>query len=135
LLRKSFDLIAHTKEGFTHAFYACLFERHPTVRPLFAEDVSVQARSFAATLEMRVRAVERGEDLVPALSKLGAKHVSYGAQAEHYPLVGAVLLDTFKAYLGDAFTPTMHQAWAEAYEFISTRMIEAAKTDEDEQRA
>ena len=127
LLKESFDLIAPTKDEFAHAFYTRLFEQYPAVRPLFSEDISTQARSLAATLQMVVRAVERGEDLVPALHKLGAKHVSYGAQAAHFPLVGAVLLDTFSTYLGDAFTPAMRQTWAEAYEFISSQMIEGSK--------
>ena len=60
------------------------------------------------------------------MRKLGVKHVSYGAKATHYPLVGGVLLDTFSAYLGDVFTPAMHQTWASAYEFISVQMIRAA---------
>ncbi|TMC17678.1 MAG: hypothetical protein E6J34_18215 [Chloroflexi bacterium] len=94
LLRKSFDLIAPTKEAFAHAFYARLFEQYPALRPLYSQDISVQARSFAATLQMIVSAVEREEDLVSAVRKLGVKHVCYGAKAAHYPLVGAVLLDT-----------------------------------------
>jgi methyl-accepting chemotaxis protein len=37
-----------------------------------------------------------------------------------------VLLETFHHYLGPRFTPDMQEAWEQAYEMISTQMLEGA---------
>jgi hemoglobin-like flavoprotein len=76
-----------------------------------------------ATLAAVIASAERGDNLVPTLQKLGAKHYRYGAKPEHYPLVGSVLLETFYEYLGPNFTIEMQDAWNQAYELISEQMI------------
>src|SRR5690348_14796130 len=98
LLRSSFDLIAPNKDQFAEAFYQRLFEKYPQTRPFFAHtDMSVQARSLAATLTVVVSGVEKGDNLVPTLQALGARHKTYGVRPEHYPIVGEVLIETFQS--------------------------------------
>lgn len=76
-----------------------------------------------ATLAVVISGVERGENLIPVLHQLGAKHQRYGAAPEHYPAVGAVLLETMYEYLGQAFTQEMQDSWNQAFELISTQML------------
>jgi hemoglobin-like flavoprotein len=38
---------------------------------------------------------------------------------QHYPIVGAELLKTFEAYLGEDWTPEVKQAWTDAYGAIA----------------
>ncbi|SRR5258708_1653510 len=129
LLKESFDLIVPQKEAFAHSFYERLFADYPQTQALFAAtDMRRQESSLAATLAAVVAGVERGDNLVPVLQQLGQKHKRYGAQTEHYPIVGAVLLETFHQYLGARFTPEMQEAWEEAFEIISTHMLEGANT-------
>ena len=129
LLKESFDLVAPQKEAFAHSFYERLFSDYPQTRPLFANtDMRRQEGSLMATLAAVVAGVQRGDDLVPTLRQLGQKHKRYGAQEEHHPLVGAVLLETFHQYLGPLFTPEMEEAWEEAFEIISAQMVEGANT-------
>jgi methyl-accepting chemotaxis protein len=126
LLKESFDMVAPRKEAFAHSFYERLFAYYPTTRALFANtDMKRQEGSLMATLAVVVAGVERGENLVPTLQRLGQKHYRYGARPEHYPLVGGVLLETFHEYLGTAFTPAMQDAWAQAFEIISGQMVGA----------
>ncbi len=124
LLRSSFDLIS--PEKFTHAFYVRLFERYPALRALFVQDIYIQERSLAATLQLIVQAAEQQEDLSRMLYMLGKRHAMYGVLPEHYSMLQKVLLETFSASLGERFTPEMHQAWAETYENISAMMQKAA---------
>ena len=129
LLKESFDMVAPHKDAFARSFYERLFSDYPQTRPLFANtDMRRQEGSLMATLAAVVAGVQRGDDLVPTLQQLGQKHKRYGAQAEHYPLVGAVLLETFNQYLGPRFTPAMQEAWEEAFEIISVQMVEGAST-------
>jgi hemoglobin-like flavoprotein len=129
LLKESFDMIAPHKDAFAHSFYQRLFTDYPQTQTLFAQtDMRRQEGSLAATLATVIAGVQRGDNLVPTLQQLGQKHKRHGAEAEHYPLVGAVLLETFHHYLGSRFTPEMQEAWEEAYEIISTQMMEGAGT-------
>ncbi len=129
LLKESFDMVVPQKEAFAHSFYERLFTDYPQTQSLFAEtDMPRQEGSLMATLATVVAGVQRGDNLVPTLQRLGQKHKRYGAQSEYYAFVGASLLETFSQYLGPRFTPEMQEAWEEAYEIISTQMIEGANT-------
>jgi len=59
------------------------------------------------------------ESVLPAASALAKRHVSYGAKAEHYPIVGAALLWTLEKGLGDGWTPDVAEAWTAAYGTLS----------------
>lgn len=48
------------------------------------------------------------------------RHVKYGVLPEHYPMVGSTLLKMLEHYLGEGWTPAVHQAWADAYTAITT---------------
>jgi hemoglobin-like flavoprotein len=65
---------------------------------------------------------------VPKLRELGARHVAYGAQPEHYPAVGTVLIASIAAIAGDAWTAEYEAAWAEAFEIVAATMLEGAET-------
>lgn len=126
LLKISFESIPD-RELFAHQFYGILFTTFPDARPLFAHtDWKKQCSSLMATIAAVVRGVEHGENLLPTLHKLGEQHGRYGAKPEHYPIVGACLTATFKRTLGDRFTQEMQDAWAVAFEIISTEMIKGA---------
>ena len=120
LLKESFDLIAPTKDEFAEAFYNRLFEKYPATRGFFAKtDMTKQARALAATLAVVVAGVEKGEDLVPTLQSLGGRHKTYGVVPEHYPIVGEILIETFKTTLGDKWTLSYEDAWVQAYTVIA----------------
>lgn len=127
LLKQSFEMVAPQKEAFAHSFYERLFASYPQTRQLFARaDMKKQESALAATLAIVVAGVERGDNLVPALQALGGKHAGYGALPAHYPLVGEVLLETLREYLGPHFTPEVQATWSEAYEVISGQMLVGA---------
>ncbi len=124
LLKQSFEMILPQRDAFAHSFYQRLFSYYPETLPLFAQtDMKRQESSLMATLATVVAGAERGDNLSPTLHALGVKHRDYGAKPEHYPLVGSVLLETFHEYLGLSFTPTMQDAWSQAFEIISSQMI------------
>jgi methyl-accepting chemotaxis protein len=126
-LRISLDLVGD-KEGFARAFYRRLFADFPDVATLFQRtEWNRQYSSLMATLAYVVAGVERGDNLTPALRDLGAKHHRHGATPEHYPLVGATLMATFHAVLGETFTKEMEDSWIQAFEIISNQMLIGAQ--------
>ena len=64
-----------------------------------------------------------GDCAAAAASALAQRHVSYGARAEHYPVVGAALLWTLEKGLGEAWTKEVADAWTAAYATLSSYMI------------
>jgi hemoglobin-like flavoprotein len=126
-LRRSFARIAAQKTDVAAMFYERLFEVAPGVRPLFAPDIEEQQEKLLASLVRIVQAVDNPDELVPYLSDLGRRHLTYGAKPEHYAVVGDVLLWTFERVLGPEFTPEVRAAWGMAYAAVAEVMCEAAE--------
>ena len=127
LLETSFQAIAPHGEAFVTAFYERLFTRFPQTRAFFAStDMKEQHKKLLGALVLVIQNLRKPEVLTNALKGLGERHVHYGVRPEHYPIVGAVLLETFADFLGDDWTPEYHDAWAQAYETVCSIMLEGA---------
>jgi hemoglobin-like flavoprotein len=127
LLTDSFDMIAPHKDAFALSCYQQLFTEYPQAQPLFAQtNMRRQEGALMATLATVIAGVQRGDNLIPTLQRLGRRHNGYGVKAEHYPMLRVVLLETFHHYLGSRFTHQMQEAWEEAFEMISEHMLKGA---------
>ena len=126
LVQDSFAKVAPISEQAAVLFYGRLFEVAPSVRAMFPDDMKEQRKKLMATLAVVVGGLSNLEAVLPAASALAKRHVSYGAKAEHYPVVGGALLWTLEKGLGDAWTPEVADAWTAAYGTLSVYMIEEA---------
>lgn len=126
LVQDSFAKVAPISEQAAVLFYDRLFEVAPSVRAMFPDDMTEQRKKLMATLAVVVGGLTNLEAVLPAASALAKRHVTYGAKAEHYPVVGAALLWTLEKGLGDAWTPEVSEAWIAAYGTLSGYMIEQA---------
>ena len=127
LLETSFQAIAPHGEAFVTAFYEQLFTRFPQTRAFFAStDMKEQRKKLLGALVLVIQNLRKPEVLTRSLKGLGERHVHYGVLPEHYPIVGAVLLETFADFLGDDWTPEYHDAWAQAYDVVCSIMLEGA---------
>jgi hemoglobin-like flavoprotein len=128
-LHTSLDLIPDTNI-FAQHFYQILFRDFPESSTLFQRtNWSRQFSSLMATIAYVVAGIERGENLQPALYKLGATHINKQVNAKDYPKVGASLIATFKFTLGAAFTEKMQNSWVAAFDIISSEMINGAREE------
>jgi hemoglobin-like flavoprotein len=127
LLETSFQAIAPCGEAFVKTFYERLFTHFPQTRAFFVStDMKEQRKKLLGALALVIQNLRKPEVLKVALQGLGHRHVAYGVLPEHYPIVGAVLLETFADFLGERWTPAYHDAWAEAYEAVCAIMLEGA---------
>ena len=126
LVQDSFAKVAPISETAAVLFYDRLFEVAPAVKSMFPPDMTEQRRKLMATLAVVVNGLSNLESILPAASALAVRHISYGARAEHYPVVGAALLWTLEKGLGDAWTPDVAAAWTTAYGTLSGYMISEA---------
>ena len=126
LVQDSFAKVAPIAEVAAALFYENLFRPDPGLRSLFRSDLGTQGTRLMQMIAFAVNRLGNPDALVPALQKLGRDHVRYGVQESHYTTVGAALIETLEAGLGDAFTTDVRDAWIEVYGLISETMRRAA---------
>lgn len=126
LLRDSFALVAPRATLAGALFYDKLFERDPSVSALFDTDMAAQSRRLFEMVGDALALLDHPDELDAVLQVLGARHAAYGVRDDHYDTVGAALLDTLEASLGEAFTPQARDAWAGLYAHISRLMRRGA---------
>jgi hemoglobin-like flavoprotein len=130
-LETSFDLIAPRGDELVEIFYTRLFATAPAVKPLFAgTDMPRQKQMLLGALVLLRKSLRQLDRIVPALREMGARHVAYGATAEHYPVVGQVLLASMAEVAGPAWRPEYERAWAKAYGTVAGVMQEGAAAAE-----
>lgn len=127
LVKDSFRKVVPIADQAAALFYARLFELDPELRQLFRGDMLEQGRKLMAMIAMAVAALERIDEIVPAVRALGARHSGYGVSEEHYATVGAALLWTLERGLGAEFTPAVRSAWTSTYSLLANTMIEAQR--------
>jgi hemoglobin-like flavoprotein len=126
LVQDSFAKVVPISETAAVLFYDRLFEIAPAVKAMFPADMTEQRRKLMMMLAAVVKGLGDLPSILPAASALATRHVSYGAKAEHYPVVGAALLWTLEKGLGDGWTSDVAAAWTTAYGTLSGYMISEA---------
>jgi hemoglobin-like flavoprotein len=107
-------------------FYSRLFAIAPEVRPLFRGEIKEQSGKLLSMLHYVIRKLDRLEDIIDEVKKLGQRHVHYGTGPEQYNVVGSALLWTLEQGLGDGWHDELEAAWAAAYTTLSGAMIGAS---------
>jgi methyl-accepting chemotaxis protein len=130
-LETSFDLVASRGDVLMDLFFARLFAAAPAVKPLFAWTDPRRQKAMLLGALVQLRGSFRNlPAFVPALQRLGARHVGYGAQPEHYPVVGAVLIDSMAEVAGEAWRPEYARAWQAAFGVVAGAMLDGARLAE-----
>lgn len=115
----------------TTVFYRNMFAAHPELTNLFNmgnQASGKQQHSLASAVFAYAANIDNAGALGPVVKRIVHKHVSVGITPAHYPIVGHHLLGAIKEVLGDAATPELIAAWAEAYGALADALI-AAETE------
>lgn len=126
LVRSSFAQVAPVADQAAALFYDRVFERAPEAATLFHGDMAQQGRRLMAMVARTVAALDDLPALEQTLADLGRRHAGYGVQPAHYAVVNGALLDTLASALGEGFTPSHRQAWADLLAHLGQRMLQAA---------
>lgn len=114
----------------TTTFYRNMFAEMPELTNLFNmgnQASGAQQQSLASAVFAYAANIGDPGALGPVVNRIVHKHVSVGIRAEHYPIVGRHLLGAIAETLGDAATPPLLAAWAEAYNSLANLFIQAEK--------
>lgn len=130
LIRSSFEPLKPMAGAVAAAFYTQLFARDPALRALFRSgDMAEQGTRLMQMLSAAIELLDRPASLQPVLLKLGQRHAGYGVVEAHYASVGAALLDTLAAGLGEGFTPEVRAAWTTMYGHVAQTMVQGANAE------
>lgn len=126
-VQASFNKVEPIAEQAAGLFYDRLFEQNPELRALFGDNMRRQGMMLMQALSMAVSNLHQPETLLEPLQAMGRRHLVYGVERAHYPLVGEALLWTLEQGLGDDFDADTREAWTQAYDLLATVMCEAAE--------
>lgn len=127
LVKSSFAAAAPQRARLSRIFFAELFAREPSLRPLLQDGAAGPASELFEGLAAIVASLGRLYPILPALEWLGARNALRGIGERHYRAVEAALLAALAAGLGEDFTPRLRDSWTAASRRISAVMIEAAE--------
>ena len=125
LVQESFKKVLPIADAAATLFYGRLFDLDPALESLFKGDMAEQGRKLMQMIGMAVVSLDRLEQLLPAVSALGARHARYGVREKDYVTVGRALVWALKKGLGDDFTPETEAAWVEVYVTLAGVMKDA----------
>ncbi|SDT23623.1 globin family protein [Microlunatus soli] len=122
LVQSTFAQIAPIADIAAGLFYDDLFNRDPSLRLLFADDLTEQRQKLMQMLGAAVDGLDDWEATVPVVRALGERHAGYGVLPEHFDTVGAALIGTLEKGLGEDFTPQVKDAWERCYGLVAGEM-------------
>jgi hemoglobin-like flavoprotein len=122
LIRETLPAIREVSDPLVHLFYGRLFQLAPAVRPMFRNDIGIQARKFGEMLEALVEGLEDFDQQRPTLRAMGLRHVAYGVIPAHYDVLASAFLWALGHMLYPEFSPDIKGAWAALIEEVSGTM-------------
>jgi hemoglobin-like flavoprotein len=129
LLKQTFRMLDTDKLAMR--FYSSLFAKHPEVKSLFPDDLSVLSTKIVSVFELVVfsfKENDKGEfhlqpEVVRPLRALGELHSKKGVQDHYYPWVNELLLTSIKIEAPTVFTADMEVAWKMALNALTAAML------------
>lgn len=125
LVKKSWCQVVPMAQEAGELFYKNLFEAAPGIRHLFKTETKDQAKKLVTMLAVVISELGNLDSIINDVKRLAKRHDRYGAQPEHYAVVGEALIKTLKMKLDSKWTEEIEQAWIAAYTILSGAMIEA----------
>ncbi|WP_145286985.1 NO-inducible flavohemoprotein [Pirellulimonas nuda] len=138
IIKEITPAVAANAEAITVRFYERMFAGNPEVKVFFNQahqHSGGQQRALAGAICAYFTHIDNLEVLLPAVELIAQKHCSLGIQPEHYPIVGKHLLDAIGDVMGDAATPEIVEAVAEAYGLLAEVCIGREKDIYQQQAA
>jgi len=97
LVQGTFKQVEPIADKAAEIFYGKLFEKDPSLKPMFKGDMKEQGTKLMSMIGTAVNGLNNIEALVPAVQNLGKGHLAYGVEDKHYDTVGESLIETLDA--------------------------------------
>ncbi|HEX6870989.1 MAG TPA: globin domain-containing protein [Micromonosporaceae bacterium] len=131
LLKESWSIVDDRADHLAQYLYARLFLADPNVRELFPVQMTEQRSRMLDALVAAVQTIDDPERFDQVMRALGRDHRRFHVRPEHYPLLGSALLDALRRYAGEQWSIEYDQAWRDAYDMMTRKMLTGAERDHD----
>lgn len=125
ILRSTFVRLIPACEALAFRLYDRLFEEHPELRDMFPPDLFDQQEKLVKMLAAAVDALKDPEEFRRECLEAGRRHVKYGAKAEHYPIVGRILVEELGRAIDPPLTRAEIELWERQYTLVAQEMLKA----------
>ena len=88
LVKETWSFVIVKSDQAGELFYSRLFEVAPGVRPLFKEDISLQAKKLMSMVTYVVTKLDKLDAIIGEIKSLAQRHKKYGARMHASPLDG-----------------------------------------------
>jgi hemoglobin-like flavoprotein len=124
VVRESWNRLRGREERVAAGFYARLFSLEPELRHLFVlTDMEGLREKLTATLGLILDHLDDPALLAGQVRASAKRHAAFGLGVREYRLGGEALLWSLSRELGEAYTPEVQAAWAEAYTLLADLML------------
>ena len=127
IVKATAPVVAENAEAITSTMYEIMFTNNPEIKELFKDAEPDQHKKLAAAVGAYASNIDNLGVLDKAIEKMVSAHIRTNVKPEHYPIVGASILEAIKKVLGDAATDDILDAWKEAYFFLADVLIAKEK--------
>ncbi len=131
IVKATVPVLSEHGETITEVFYKLLFENHPELKDVFNmthQQKGTQPKVLANAIFQYAVHIDKLHLLGDAVESIAQKHTSLSIPAASYPIVGKYLLLAIKEVLGEAATPEIIDAWAEAYGDLAAIFVQREET-------
>jgi len=125
LIRDSLIQVRPLADHIAESFYSHMFEIAPHLQKLFTGNMKTQGTMLLTSLELAVSSLDNMESILPSVQALGERHMSYGVRKEYYPYAKESFLWALEKHLKGEFSPTLKNAWSEAFDTLIEVMSSA----------
>lgn len=125
LIRDSLVQVRPIADRIAESFYSHMFEIAPHLQKLFTGNMKTQGTMLMTSLELAVSSLDEMESIISSVQALGERHMSYGVRKEYYPYAKESFLWALERHLKGEFTPTLKNAWSEAFDTLIEVMSNA----------
>jgi hemoglobin-like flavoprotein len=110
-------------DAVSRRFYEVLFERHPSLRPMFADEIRPQAKKLHAVIDAVLRHLDDPDWLVTTLGALGERHARWGVTESMYATFAECMLTAMAETAGAGWTSEIASGWRDTFEDITEVMV------------
>lgn len=129
IVKSSFQALTPQRNRLAGLFFAQLFVREPSLRPVFRGDLRARGAELFEGLAAIVDSIDRLYPIVPALEWLAVQSARRGVGERHYWAIIEAMLSAFRDGLGGDFTVELELAWREAARQVSAVMLRALEAE------
>jgi hemoglobin-like flavoprotein len=126
-VRRTGRLVEDALDQCASCFYDDLFERLPSARQLFTDDLIAEGNTLFDELLHLIAATNELPSFLAQARTLGLRLQRRGIHAADYAFIGDALIAAIAAVVGDGWTVEIQEAWRRMYVLIVEAMLEGAE--------